>query len=75
LSVIEEEQGEQGEQQQYYQREHQNQEDNPMAVFLYALKAPETKRQWPPDSKCFLVSKVRCTNISINKRIQNINLC
>jgi hypothetical protein len=29
-------------------------EDNPLSVFLFALKAPETKRQYPRRAKVFL---------------------
>jgi hypothetical protein len=29
-------------------------DDNPLSVFLFALKAPETKRQYPRRAKVFL---------------------
>jgi hypothetical protein len=45
LSAIEEKQ-------QFYQT--QQQEEDPLAVFIYALKATETKRQWPRRLKTFL---------------------
>ena len=32
----------------------QYEEENPLSVFLYALKAPETKRQYPRRLKVFL---------------------
>jgi hypothetical protein len=32
----------------------EEQRQDPMTVFLYALKAPETKRQWPGRLKIFL---------------------
>jgi hypothetical protein len=47
LAVIEEEQ----EQQQECQRERQ--EEDAVAVFVYALRATETKRQWPRRLKAF----------------------
>jgi integrase len=31
----------------------EEQQENPIAVFMYALKAPETKRQWPRRLKTF----------------------
>jgi hypothetical protein len=43
LSVIEEKQ----QQQQLLCRPEHQEEEDPMTVFLYALKAPETKRRWP----------------------------
>ena len=32
----------------------EEQEQNPMTNFMYALKAPETRRQWPRRLKIFL---------------------
>jgi hypothetical protein len=32
----------------------QYEEDHPLSIFLYALKAPETKRQYPRRLKVFL---------------------
>jgi hypothetical protein len=32
----------------------EEQEQNPLANFMYAPKAPETKRQWPRRLKMFL---------------------
>ena len=49
MSVIENRQ-----QQQQQQCQTEQQEEDPMAVFLYALKAAETKRQWPNRLKMFL---------------------
>ena len=47
MAVIEEEQ-------QLQQRSQlERQEEDALAVFLYALKAPETKRQWPRRLKTF----------------------
>jgi hypothetical protein len=43
LAVIAEEQ---------HQRQQEEYED-PLSVFIYALKAPETKRQWPRRLKVF----------------------
>jgi hypothetical protein len=35
------------------EREELNHEEDPLSVFLYALKAPETKRQYPRRAKIF----------------------
>jgi hypothetical protein len=42
---------------------------DPMTVFLYALKAPETKRQWPRRLKVFLdFLKLDCTTMEEKAR-------
>jgi hypothetical protein len=35
-------------------QEEEEQEENPMMIFMYALKAPETRRQYPQRFKMFL---------------------
>jgi hypothetical protein len=38
----------------------EEQEQNPMANFMYALKAPETRRQWPRRLSVFTVYLFMC---------------
>lgn len=34
----------------------QHQQENPMVAFMYGIKSPETKRQYPRDLRCSLTS-------------------
>jgi hypothetical protein len=35
-------------------QDEEEQEENPMTIFMYALKAPDTRRQYPQRFKMFL---------------------